>query len=95
MKAQKEGRQKAGLVINKGLRSVFSGLQMLCQVFLDAAIVDAKKLIRTGCHVNIIRLPLRTLLIHEFVNRVTLRHCLYQNVHDLEQRFTERRRTSL
>ena len=43
---------------------------MLRQVFLNAAIVDAKELIRTSSHIDIVRLSLRTLLVHEFVDGI-------------------------
>ena len=68
---------------------------MLCQVFLDAAIVDAEELIRTGSHVDVLRFSLRTFLVHEFIDGITLRSCLYKAVHDLKQCLTEWCRTSL
>ena len=68
---------------------------MLRQVFLNAAIVDAKELIRTSSHIDIVRLSLRTLLVHELVDGIVLRHCLYETIHDLEQCFAKRRRAAL
>ena len=78
----------------KDSQLVFDGLRMLRQVLLDAAIVDAKEFIRTGCHVNVVRLSLGTFFVHEFVNRITLGHRFYQTVHDLEQCFAQWRRTA-
>lgn len=66
-----------------------------CQIFFHPSVVNSKKLIRSGSHVDVIGLALRTFLIHKQIYRVFLGFCLDQNVHDLEQRFTEHRRTVL
>ena len=58
---------------SKGLQSVFSYLWMLRQVFFNAAIVDAKELIRAGCHIDIIRFSLNALLVHKRIDWIVYR----------------------
>ena len=56
----------------KDSRLVFDGLRMLRHVLLDAAIVDAKEFIGSGCHVHMIRLACIALSINKCVNWVIL-----------------------
>lgn len=53
-------------------------------MYFDFAVIDAQKLIRSGCHVDIIWLSLSPFLIEETVYRVVFRRILQQGCHDSE-----------
>ena len=91
MKVRKEGCHRCqpdGLV--KGTTLVFGRLRKRCQVFFDATLVDPQELVSTCGHIDVVRLSLRSLFVHEHIDRIILGHCFDQAVHDLEQRLTQR-----
>ena len=57
----------------------------ICHAFLRLGVVDAQELVGTGCHVGIIRLALRALLIEELVYGFILRCQAQIDRHDLKQ----------
>ena len=64
-------------------------LLYVTQALFDFAIVDAEELIRSGCHINIIRLSLGSLFDKETVYRVVFWGILQQGCHDLKQCLTQ------
>ena len=48
---------------------------MFRKIFFHAPIVDSKELVCSGCHIDIIRLSLGTLFVHEGIYRIVFRHC--------------------
>ncbi len=59
------------------------------QMCFYLAVVDAEELIRSGGHVDIVRLSFGTLPVQKLVDRFILRGILEQGGHDLEQGLTE------
>ena len=54
------------------------------QALFDLAIINAEELIRSGGHVDIVRLSLCPLLIKKTIYRIILRGILEQGRHDLK-----------
>lgn len=55
------------------------------QALFDFNIVDAKKLIRSNCHIDIVRLSCGSLFIQKTVHWIVYRGILQQGCHDMEQ----------
>ena len=62
---------------------------------LNSSIVNAKKLVCTGSHIDIIRLALCFLLHHKKIDRIISRSILHQCLHDLKKSFSDSWSTTL
>ena len=78
------------LIVRLTLRGILPCYECL-KVLFHTGIVDAQELVLRGCHVDKIRLVLRTFLIEELVHRLICRGFSQVCTDDLVQRFSQMR----
>lgn len=74
---------------------VFLGFFGFCKrrkIFLYPPVINTEELVGSGSHVDIIRLSLRPLFIHEGINGIVSGGALDEPVHDLKEGLPQARR---
>ncbi len=65
-----------------------SGFQR-SQIRVHTSIVDAEELVSPGSHVDVVGLPLGSLLVHKSIDRIVRRRTLDETVHNQKERFAQ------
>lgn len=77
--------QGTGLIQSLKLGSGFFRFFQGGKGFFYLPVINAEKFVRTGSHVDVVRLALCPFPVHKSVNSVIRRRALDETVHDLEE----------